>query len=482
MKKVLSLVLVAVMIMTLSSSAIYAAPNNNPNAAFNKKPSAFENKVKNKTMNEGEEEALREQLSLLMINKEGLPYGLSKRVDLPLGLQKIFMRKGVLPYGIAKKLMEDYPLPGSRTDIEVLKALIATANAKFNAAVPTEYKGGQITLDKFEDAIDAAKDFDDDYDETQKAQIKTEIINLKDAMKDFDDLKYMGIEEVQVLIIIEERLEDYQTKYEDYLSTAKNLELQNLIDFIKTFTTTNPVKITKGDYDSILMQEKAFKDPLVSLYVKLDEAKIMLYVDIEDPTKDYKVVIGTDPGEYLNAGVVGLDNAIFLAEGFVDDYTNESLKEINDQIKELDDAIDAFKDSKVLGATEKATLKMISDQLKDYYEVEVTVALKDLIDDIDPFLVVNSELTVGIYNDFLDRSEDFIDDLYIYMVDEIEVLIKASEILLDDIDSVGLVERATLYTKVVEVEAYLLTQVKYDNLVTYYSELNILFDALAAKM
>ncbi|MDW7660827.1 MAG: hypothetical protein SCL54_05280 [Bacillota bacterium] len=482
MKKVLSLVLVAVMIMTLSSSAIFAAPNNNPNAAFNREKSAFENKVKNKTMNEGELEALREQLRFVMLSGEGVPYGLAKRTDLPPGFLKIFGRTGLLPHGIGKRLMEDYPMPGQKTDLEVLRALIETANSKATVALSKDYEGGLTTIKDFKDAIQEAKDFVGYYDETHKAQIKNEIDDLKDAMKKFDDLKYLELNDTE-LIAIETRLKVYQVKYEDYLSPTKKVELQNLINFINTFTRTdNRVKLTKGEYDSILMQEKAFKDPLVSLYMKLDEAKIMLYVDIEAPNKTYKVVIGTEPGEYLSAGVVGLHNTIVLAESFVDNYTNESLNDINDEIKALDDAIDAFKDSEVLGTTQKSTLKMISDQLKDYYDVEETVALDDLIDDIAPFLAVESTLTVGIYNDFMDRSEEYIDDLYAYMIEEIKALIKASEKLLDDNAPRDLAEEEALYAKVVEVETYLLTAVKYDNLVTYYSQLNVLYQALQAKL
>lgn len=94
MKKLISLALVAVMIVTLSSSAIFAAPkNDNPNAAFNK--GDIENK-----------ETIKERIRA----GEGLPYGLAKRADqLPPGLEKKFTA-GFFPYGLLKMMNRFEPI------------------------------------------------------------------------------------------------------------------------------------------------------------------------------------------------------------------------------------------------------------------------------------------------------------------------------------------------------------------------------------
>ncbi len=481
MKKLLSVLLAAVMIVTLSSSAIFAAPNNNPNASFNREKSSFENKVKNKTMNEGEEEALREQLRFTMLNSEGLPYGLAKRMELPPGLKMLFLR-GTLPYGISKKLMDNYyPLPGKKTDLEVLETLIETADAKATVALPKDYEGGLTTIKDFKDAIEEAKVFVAMYDETKKAEIKTEIDKLRAAMKKFDDLMFMGPDELIIIKNIEESLKIYQDKYEDYLSDAKNLQLQNLIDFIETFTVEDSaVKLTKADYDSILMQEKAFKDPLIVLYNKITEAKVLLYKDITKSTLVFKETEGTDPGEYLPGSNVTLENAIKVAEDFVVYHTTQSLIKINvqveAQVKTLDDAIMVFKGNEILGSAELSVVQMIIDILEEKFDKPYSTKLNTLITDLKFFVAKPALFTVSVYDDLLDRSQDYIDNLFDSIVLQIKELIDDAE---DAMPVENTVKKLELVALIEDIEEYIdAEEYSYEVLVEYYNDLLVAYNAL----
>ncbi len=470
MKKFLSLALAAVMIMTLSSSAIYAAPNNNPNASFNREKSAFENKVKNNKINKGEtdqiEEQLREQLRFTMLNKEGLPYGLAKRMELPPGLQMLFER-GTLPYGIAKKLMDNYyPLPGQKTDLEVLEALIVTANSKATAAVVADYEGGLTTINTFKAAIIVAENFVDGYVETQKAQIKTEIINLKVAMKAFDDAKFVPEKMDEVEAILAE-LMNYKTNYFDVLTPEKQVELTNLIAFINTFTRdTNPVDLTKGDFDKIVLEAKAFSDPLTLLYVNLDLAK-ELY---EEPEANY-----------LTGSHVKLNIAIDDVEDFLVGKTTAALILIVNEVKEhnedLDEAIEVFKDSELLGDAELAVLENLMASLQNIYDDESDASLLILINKIDEYVDEEKDLTVGVYSDLLEASKLYISNLYVYLVADLEELIVDAEakILVTPVS----VERTALIALIDEIEVYIdAEEYEYEVLVAFYNELLVAYNAL----
>lgn len=459
MKKVLSLVLVAVMIMTLSSSAIYAAPNKNPNASFNKNQSTFENKVKNKAMNEADEEALREQLRFTMLNGEGLPYGIGKRLELPPGLQMLFER-GTLPHGIAKKLMDNYyPLPGKKTDLEVLEALIVTANSKATAAVPADYKGGNTTINTFKAAIIAAESFVDGYVETQKSQIKTEIENLKKAMKDFDDAEFVP-EKLDDVKSIRNKLLIFKTNYYDILTEEKQDDLDDLILFIATFTRTlNPVPLTKGDYDEIVKLAKAFSDPLTLLYVNLDIAKDLY----KEPVVDYL------PGSHVKLAI-----AIDDVEDFLVGKTTSALIIIIDEVEEqnenLVEAIEVFKNSELLGDSELAVLENLMASLQKIYDETPSYNLYKLINKIDEYVDEEKVLTVGVYYEILEASKAYISDLYAYLVAELQALIvDAQEAILDSDDALAIEKLEDL---IEEIEKYITKDnLVYEDLVEYYNDL-----------
>jgi hypothetical protein len=481
MKKVLSLVLVAVMIMTLSSSAIFAAPNNNPNAAFNRDKSAFENKVKNKTMNEGEEEALKEQLRFTMLNGEGLPYGIAKRLVLPPGLQMLFDR-GTLPHGIAKKLMDNYyPLPGKKTDFEVLQALIVTANSKATTAVAADYKGGATTINTFKLAIVASEKFVDEYVETQNSLIKPEIDKLKAAMKVFDDAKFVPekLDDVKAILV---KLDAYKTAYFSLLTSEKQAELTNLIVFINTFTRTDePVKLTKGDFDKIVLEAKAFSDPLIVLNNKIVDAKILLYKDITDLTKGYKETEGITQGTYLPGSNVALKNAIVVAETFVANQTTQSLittkAQVEAQVKTLNTAMETFKGNKILGAAEMSVVKMIINILEDEYNTPYPTQLNVLITDLKYYVANPALFTIAAYDDLLDRTDYYINDLYDSIVAELEALIIDAEakVLITPVSA----ERTALIALIVEIENYIDDEeYKYIELVAFYNELLVAYNAL----
>lgn len=478
MKKVLSLLLVAVMIMTLSSSAIYAAPNNNPNAAFNKNPSAFENKVKNKTVNKGEEEALKEQLRFTMLNKEGLPYGIGKRLELPPGLQMLFDR-GTLPYGIAKKLMDNYyPLPGKKTDIEALQALIVTANSKVSAALVTEYKGGATTINTFKVAIIAAELFADNYDETQKSLVKPEIDKLKAAMKVFDDAKFVP-EKLDDVKIILAKLLIFKTNYYTVLTDEKQNELNVLIAFITTFTRdASPVELTKGDFDKIVLEAKAFNDPLTALNNKITEAKILLYKDITSLNLEFKVFEGTTQGTYLPGSNAALKNAITVAETFVASQSLITTKaQMEAQVKTLNTAMKTFEGNKILGSAELSVVQMIIDILVKENNTPYSTKLNTLINDLK-FNVANPALfTVAAYDNLLDRTEYYINDLFDSIVAELEALIvDAKEEMLI---STNVAAKAALVILIDEVEDYIDAEVyKYVELVAFNNELVVAINAV----
>jgi hypothetical protein len=474
MKKVLSVLLAAVMIVTLSSSAIYAAPNNNPNAAFNRDKSAFENKVRNNIKNEGEEKELKEQLRFTMLNGEGLPYGIGKRLTLPPGLQMLFER-GTLPHGIAKKLMDNYyPLPGQKTDFEVLEALIVTANIKATAAVEADYKGGLTTINTFKAAIVATEKFVDEYVETQKAQVKTEIDKLKAAMKTFDDSKFAPekLDEVKTIL---NKLMIFKANYYAVLTPEKQSDLDVLITFINTFTrTAEPVQLTKGDYDKIVMNSKAFSDPLVVLYNKITEAKVLLYKDITNTGLGYKVTEGTLPGNYLPGSNAALLNAITVAETFVATHTTQTLieikAEVETQTKKLDEAIKNFKGNKILSPAELSVVKMIINVLEDNNTKPYPVKMNTLINDLKYYVANPSLFTVTVYDNLLTRTKAYIPNLFDSLKAELEALIEDAEakiLLSTDADAI-----IALEALIVKVEAYIKANVLvYEELVAFFNEI-----------
>jgi hypothetical protein len=191
MKKLISLALVAVMILTLSSSAIFAAPkNNNQNAAANK------GNIEN-----------REQIEERIRAGEGLPYGLAKRANsLPPGLEKKFAA-GIFPFGLLKMMDRFDPIIDE--DMENLEKLmleekyLVMFEDRYDAFMTTQMNNKLIVL---------IADIQKYTDEDSVLELTDEIFEaLMDRVAEFRDPKYvleLKVEEAEWMLANEDE-DDY---------------------------------------------------------------------------------------------------------------------------------------------------------------------------------------------------------------------------------------------------------------------------------
>ena len=234
MKKLISLALVAVMILTLSSSAIFAAPkNNNQNAAANK------NKIENQEQIENQEE-IRERIRA----GEGLPYGLAKRANsLPPGLEKKFAA-GIFPFGLLKMMDRFDPIIDE--DMENLEKLML--EEKYLVIFEDRYEGF-MTTQMNNKLLALIADIQKYTDEDSVLELTDEIFEaLMDRIAEFRDPEYvLDLKILEAKFLLDTEDED------DYLpGTFEALE-DAYIEAV-VFTTSGVVQVKAYENHVIILE------------------------------------------------------------------------------------------------------------------------------------------------------------------------------------------------------------------------------------
>jgi len=460
MKSTLVIMLTLALILTQVSMVTYA-DNGKGNSNNNGKGNSvtIQNKVQ---VSEQAKLELREKLRIMVSfgqgNWEGIPEGMMKKGYLPYGLAKRYMN-GDFPYGLAKRI-KDFQLGQEKppVDIEVLKALIVTANGKLVNVDATKYLPGAVT--EFQAAIKVADDFVKAYTSAKAGEVKAQIDKLKAAIVKFDNSLIMLNSALQPTL---DQLKAYKTIYGNNLTTVKLAALNTLIADIEAYTVTGSTKVlTVGLYNDLLKRAKEFEDQLLVLKNYIAVVKAKLYVDPADLTKGYKNAEGTEPGKYLVGSNDALKTALLTAELFVATYKDEPVIKITQAMTALQNAEKAFDNNLVLSAEEKATLKLVRDELFAYYTnyykpvTNPLTALKALIDKIDlHFAAVNPKpYTQGDKTYYYDLIPTYLSDIYTQVKAEIVALVAKADAMInwpladnEKVEATILAAKADLVTK-----------------------------------
>lgn len=436
MKSTLVIMLTLALILTQVSMVTYA-DNGKGNSNNNGKGNSvtIQNKIQ---VSEQTRLELREKIRMMVSfgegNWEGIPEGMMKKGYLPYGLAKRYMN-GDFPYGLAKRI-KDFQLGQEKppVDIEVLKALIVTANGKLVNVDAAKYLPGAVT--EFQAAIKVADDFVKAYTSAKSGEVKAQIDKLKAAIVKFDNSLIMLNSALQPTLDL---LKAYKTIYGNNLTTVKLAALNTLIADIEAYTVTGSTKVlTVGLYNDLLKRAKEFEDQLLVLKNYIAVVKAKLYVDPADLTKGFKNAEGTEPGKYLVGSNEALKTALLTAELFVATYKDEPVIKITQAMTALQNAEKAFDNNLVLSAEEKATLKLVRDELFAYYTnyykpvTNPLTALKALIDKIDlHFATVNPKpYTQGDKTYYYDLIPTYLSDIYTQVKAEIVALVAKADAML----------------------------------------------------
>ncbi|MCD4712248.1 MAG: hypothetical protein K8R73_03110 [Clostridiales bacterium] len=178
---------------------------------------------------------------------------------------------------------------------EIMSELINKGKKLIKEADEKDYAEGESALSHLKTSIE--------YSESTRYEPHRTISNivvLKRAIANLNSRKYMPEEALVPLKVVEEKLNEYKTKYYDLLSETKKNELDELIELIKTYTDEeSDAKLTKGVFDGIMKREKPFDDPIVVLTVVLNSARILLFKDPNDPSKGYYYDRGDEIEDYI---------------------------------------------------------------------------------------------------------------------------------------------------------------------------------------
>ncbi len=178
---------------------------------------------------------------------------------------------------------------------EIMSELIHNGKKLIKEADEKDYAEGKSALSHLKTSIE--------YSESTRYEPHRTISNivvLKRAIANLNSRKYMPEEALVPLKVVEEKLNEYKTKYYDLLSETKKNELDELIELIKTYTDEeSDAKLTKGVFDGIMKREKPFDDPIVVLTVVLNSARILLFKDPNDPSKGYYYDRGDEIEDYI---------------------------------------------------------------------------------------------------------------------------------------------------------------------------------------
>ncbi|MDW7660828.1 MAG: hypothetical protein SCL54_05285 [Bacillota bacterium] len=178
---------------------------------------------------------------------------------------------------------------------EIMSELINKGKKLIKEADEKDYAEGESALSHLKTSIE--------YSESTRYEPHRTISNivvLKRAIANLNSRKYMPEEALVPLKVVEEKLNEYKTKYYDLLSETKKNELDELIELIKTYTDEeSDAKPTKGVFDGIMKREKPFDDPIVVLTVVLNSARILLFKDPNDPSNGYYYDRGDEIEDYI---------------------------------------------------------------------------------------------------------------------------------------------------------------------------------------
>ena len=420
LKSGLVIALTLVLILSQISVVTFADPGKGNSVKGKDNGQVVMNKAK---VTAAQKQELRERLKMMFDLSDGtwagIPEGLAKRGFLPYGLAKRYSN-GDFPYGLLK-YMQNFKFPKEEDEITVdwklfdalvlsAKALIAGAEATPPQAV---YVSGAVNTLKL--ATEAAEKFKVDNEEATASQIMVQYNLLDAAIKTFKGLEILGAEEVTDLKDILVKLEVYKTKYYSKLKPAEQTALVNLIAEIKTYTRElDPLVLLMKDYQRMVELSKAYEDHLELLKALILEAETLIYVDPAAETKVLKDIIGLDPLEYSAEAVKALQDAILIAQNFVDTYSNQKPEVIDAKFDALTKAIETFKLSVNVDLGVVATFKLILNELKVYFETTPSTALGTIINEMQAIVdnLATVPLTQAVYNKYFDKAEDYIKDLY----------------------------------------------------------------------
>ena len=178
---------------------------------------------------------------------------------------------------------------------EIMSELIHKGKKLIKNADEKDYAEGESALSHLKNSIEYAEST-----RYEPHRTISNIVVLKRAISNLNSRKYMPEEALVPLKVVEEKLNEYKTKYYDLLSETKKNELDELIELIKTYTDEEPdAKLTQGVFDGIMKREKPFDDPIVVLTVVLNSARILLFKDPNDPSKGYYYDRGDEIEDYI---------------------------------------------------------------------------------------------------------------------------------------------------------------------------------------
>lgn len=438
MKSTLVIMLTLALILTQVSMVTYA-DNGKGNSNNNGKGNSvtIQNKIQ---VSEQTRLELREKLRIMVAigggDWDGLPEGMVKKGFLPYGLAKRY-QNGSFPYGLAKRI-KDFQFGQEKppVDIEVLKALIVTAKAKADGKVAANYEPATSLAD-FQKAITDAEVVATKTAPTS-AEIKTQIEKLKAAILKFENaLIVKRVDFLPVLSPILVDLNAYKAKYENNLTVTKLNSLNALILEIGSYLATEPVKImTVGKLADLVNRAKAFEDPLLALKQYIEKVKGDLYVTPltnppvfknNDSSSDLAVI------QYLPGSNAALKLAIETAEVFVATYKDEPVIKITNALTALENAVKVYEGNKILKGEELVILNAFLNELKEYYGKAVanqTPELLSLIKEIEKhFAPTNAYYTESLKAKYFDMAPTYIKGIYDSLRAELVTLIASAEAL-----------------------------------------------------
>lgn len=191
---------------------------------------------------------------------------------------------------------------GIMNSSDLLAELIDQGTKLLRNADEKDYAEGETSLSHLKTSLDYAG-----FSRYESNRTISNVVVLKRAITNLNSRKYMPKEALIPLKVVEERLNDFRTKYYGFLSKSKKIELDELIELIKTYTDEDSdARLTKGVFDGIMNREKPFDDPIVVLTVVLNSARILLFKDPNDPSKGFYYDRGDEIADYIKDLTLGL--------------------------------------------------------------------------------------------------------------------------------------------------------------------------------
>jgi hypothetical protein len=461
-KKILSMTLVLTLVFALSAQSIFAQPKGRPNKEKNEKTETVE--MNNEDENTLEASDVVNDLKMMLsFGTEGwtnLPSGLAKRENLPPGLEKLRLQNR-LPFGLAKRL-EGYEKPEKEeTDLlEVLTETIEEARVLLNTKEDVLYTEEGIAT--FTESILVLEGLLENFEDQEETLITDGIQSLKEAMKTFKlqvvlgEESYTSLTELYEALIIygdlyfedPDQMDEDDAFYNDYKTLMASLQA--------VLIENSEIILTKELYNELIQASKAFKNHNEALLKIINEAKSLLFVDLDEEVLVYKYHEGSEPGDLVIGSNVELYKNIKIAENALEtlevyDYENLKLEK-----EALISAMEIFKNNIYLGEPAILTLVNIQTLLEARYEDEASDPLMTLINKIKVYTSVeNKYITTGNFNLILTESQDYIDALFVGMKDGIESFISEKQVTVEAITIKDSLDFTAYDLAVTEAEAYI---------------------------